>query len=184
MAEIVYDPSCEVAAAQLEPLAESHRLTVICGLYAPESDEIALVRSIKAIDQETHDEALKLAQGGIDPGESIGDAFERELVEELALSLDAIQKVYGLPMPGGAKTGGRRGRGRGRQAKAFGVLCGVVEGRPELTPNPQELISGAWYSIAEAEEAFAVQLAHPYLHARGERSMRVLDAIRGIDLSR
>jgi hypothetical protein len=183
MPEISFDPSCEAAAEQLVPFAETHRLTVICGLLAPATGEIALVRSIKAIDQETPDEALKPAQGGIDEGETASETFLREVQEEfMGFEIGFINTVMGLPMVGGAMTGGRARAGKPK--KAFAVMCGLVDGRPQLTPNPEELISAGWYTPAAAEDAFQLQTAHPHLYERGRRNLRILDAIRGIDLTR
>jgi 8-oxo-dGTP pyrophosphatase MutT (NUDIX family) len=184
MPEISFDPSCEVAAEQLVPFAETHRLTVICGLLAPATGEIALVRSVKAIGQESEDQMLKPAQGGIDPGETAADAFLREVQEEyLGFDMDSIRTVVGLPMSE-VMTGGRPGRGRGRSVKAFAVFCGIVAGRPELVPNPEELASAGWFSQNYAERAFMIQAGHAELAERGYRNLRVLDAIRGIDLTR
>jgi hypothetical protein len=180
MPEISFDPSCEAAAEQLAPFAETHRLTVICGLIAPATGELALVRSVKAIDQETPDEALKPAQGGIKEGETAAEAFLRELTEEFVdFDIDGITTVFGIPMNDGAMTGGRARAGRPR--KAFAVLCGIMPGRPHLEPNPDELISANWYTPRDAEDAFQIQVAHPHIYARGMRNLRILDAIAEID---
>src|SRR5882762_2448503 len=103
----LFQPACEVVQEQLAQFVQDQQIhagevfrpTGIFTLYAPETGKVALVRSTKAIDQETPDEALKFAQGGIKTrlGETVTDAFGREIFEELQLSTAGLITVYGLP---------------------------------------------------------------------------------------
>jgi hypothetical protein len=189
----LFQPSCEVVQEQLAQFVqeqqihagEIYRPTVICALYAPETDRLALVRSTKAVDQETPDEALKFAQGGVKTrlGETVTGAFEREVFEELELSTVGLLTVHGLHMNGLVTVS--RSKHSNRPSKAFGVLCGITEGEPALTANWDEhILSAGWYKPEKAENTFLVQEGHPPLRERGVRNLRILDAIRALDLSR
>ncbi|HSX35092.1 MAG TPA: hypothetical protein VLF62_05620 [Candidatus Saccharimonadales bacterium] len=184
MAEVVFDASCEQVAAQLEPYLhatnEGERVgwrkpTIICSLYAPETGEVALVRPWRALGQESADQALAPPQTTYRPPEEVGQALVRKTTEGLSLSLDALVRVHGLhteeqPFLAGRKLGRRR---------VFGVLCGVVAGRPELAEDQDKYASGQWYTFGQAEAAFQIQAAS-HLHERGQRNLRVLDHIRAL----
>lgn len=185
MSETLFHPSCNNVADSLVPVAETHRLTVVCGLYAPHAGKLALVQGVMSFSQEPAMVGYGIPQGGIDPGESVQQTFAREIGEELGLETDVLSTVIGLPMHP-VITGGRPRDGKPR--KAYGVLCGIIDeqkGRrlPKLTPAPDEIALADWRSIFYAGEIFGLQQATPKTNKRGERNLRILDAIKAIDTS-
>jgi 8-oxo-dGTP pyrophosphatase MutT (NUDIX family) len=177
MPQPIFHPSCETVDYQLQQLAETHRLTVVAGLWAPQTGRLALVQTVRSANEEPPYLGLKPPQGGIDPGESAAEALLREAREEVDVPSEAIRMVVGAPMQP-TMTGGRAREGK--PAKAFGVLCGITEGEPDLIPRPSEIARAGWYSFAAAEAILQTQISHPETRSRALRSIRVVDAIHAI----
>ena len=152
----------------------SYRPTVACALYAPDSGEIALVRSWTALGQETADEALRPVQTELRHNETATEAFTRKVASELQVGVDGLHAVHGLLTNRSALLTGRQGNRR-----AFGAMCGIVKGRPRLPSGDRPShsnISAGWYTLPVAEMAFQMQYGH--LPHRSMRNLLILEDIR------
>jgi hypothetical protein len=151
-----------------------YKPTVACALYAPESGSVALVRSWDAFEQETADEALRPVQTEVRQNETATEAYLRKVADELHIGTDGLRSVHGLLTNRNPMLTGRQGNRR-----AFGALCGVVEGLPDLPTGDRPAfknISAGWYSISGAEQIFQVQLGR--MPHRGERNLHIMHGIR------
>lgn len=182
MSERVFDPSVAAVQEQLALLSETHRLTVVCGLLAPATGEIALVQTIKSAAEEGTRYGLKLPQGGIKPNETIGAAYLREIEEEIGVSPNAIAHIRGVrlnePLTGGRPRGGKL-------VKAYGIVCGTLKGNgllPKLTPLSNEIEHAGWYPIAGAHSAFHAQRLREETHQRGKTSLDIMYALKDAGL--
>lgn len=188
MSEALFDASCDLVAAQLEPFTHPVDLTartgpvepkIMCNLYSQDADKVLLVRHWAAFGQEFGDEPLVPLQTTYQPPETVGEAFLRKINSSLLLTAAGLRRVYGLnadrtPLSARSKHGPRR---------VFGVLCGVVQGLPELRPDEDKFASADWISMEDARVAFRLQAATERLRGRGLRNLTMLNSIRDMDLS-
>lgn len=180
MAEVVYDDSCLFVEEQLTLLAADYRPTVVCALYSPDTNAVALVKSAK--ERSSFELGCKFIQGGMLtddaglPQEAIAGTFEREVEEEVGLDLDTLVVVQGLVTARHIIGGQPRD---GKQQKAYGILCGEVRGLPPITvQDPNEVSAARWVRLDVAEDDFGTQLSHPNAEERGQRNLLVVDFIR------